>query len=51
MILCWTKECGSLSPLQLSCTVEMHAVFGLPVIAYNLIRLGNLLRPMAMEAA
>jgi len=29
----------------------VSAVFGLHVIAYNLIRLGNLLRPAAMEAA
>jgi hypothetical protein len=29
----------------------VSAVFGLHVIAYNLIRLGNLLRPAAMEVA
>jgi len=32
-------------------TEKVAAVFGLRVIAYNLIRLGNLLRPAAMEAA
>jgi hypothetical protein len=30
---------------------KVSAVFGLHVIAYNLIRLGNLPRPAAMEAA
>jgi hypothetical protein len=29
----------------------VSAVFGLHVIAYNLIRLGNLLRPAALAAA
>ena len=38
------------SQFKLRGTEKVSAVFGLHVIAYNLIRLGNLLRP-AMAAA
>jgi hypothetical protein len=46
----WIKQWGGLRQFKLRGTEKLSAVFGLHVIAYNLIRLGNLLRP-AMEAA
>jgi hypothetical protein len=46
----WIKQWGGLRQLKLHGTGKVSAVFGLHVIAYNLIRLGNLLRP-AMAAA
>ena len=47
----WIKQWGGLRQFKLRGTEKVAAVFGLHVIAYNLIRLGNLLRPAAMEAA
>ena len=44
------KQWGGLRQFKLRGTGKVRAVFGLHVIAYNLIRLGNLLRP-AMAAA
>jgi hypothetical protein len=44
------KQWGGLRQFKLRGTEKVSAVFGLHVIAYNLIRLGNLLRP-AMAAA
>jgi hypothetical protein len=41
---------GGLRQFKLRGQENDNAVFGLHVIAYNLIRLGNLLKP-AMEAA
>jgi hypothetical protein len=46
----WIKQWGGLRQFKLRGTGKVSAVFGLHVIAYNLIRLGNLLRP-AMAAA
>jgi hypothetical protein len=46
----WIKQWGGPQQFKLRGAVQVSAVFGLHVIAYNLIRLGNLLRP-AMEAA
>jgi transposase len=46
----WIKQWGGLRQFKLRGTDKVSAVFGLHVIAYNLIRLGNLLRP-AMAAA
>ncbi len=46
----WIKAFGGLRQFKLRATEKVAAVFGLHVIAYNLIRLGNLLQPM-MEAA
>ena len=46
----WIKQWGGLRQFKLRGTDKVRAVFGLHVIAYNLIRLGNLLRP-AMAAA
>jgi IS5 family transposase len=46
----WIKQWGGLRQFKLSGTEKVSAVFGLHVIAYNLIRLGNLLKP-AMAAA
>ena len=49
----WFSACGTLVGLRqfkLRGSEKVSAVFGLHVIAYNLIRLGNLLRP-AMAAA
>ena len=45
------KQWGCLRQFKLRGTEKVGAVFGMHVIAYNLIRLGNLLRPAAMEAA
>jgi hypothetical protein len=47
----WIKQWGGLRQFKLRGSEKVSAVFGLHVIAYNLIRLGNLLRPVAMEAA
>jgi hypothetical protein len=46
----WIKQWGGLRQLKLRGTDKVSAVFGLHVIAYNLIRLGNLLKP-AIAAA
>ena len=46
----WIKQWGGLRQFKLRGTEKVSAVFGLNVIAYNLIRLGNLLKP-AMAAA
>ena len=46
----WIKQWGGLRQFKLRGTDKVSAVFGLHVIAYNMIRLGNLLRP-AMAAA
>ena len=46
----WLKAFGGLRQFKLRGQENVSAVFGLHVIAYNLIRLGNLLQP-AMEAA
>jgi hypothetical protein len=46
----WIKQWGGLRQFKLGGTENVGAVLGLHVIAYNLIRLGNLLRP-ALEAA
>ncbi|MBD2549877.1 transposase, partial [Microcystis elabens FACHB-917] len=46
----WIKAFGGLRQFKLRGTEKVSAVFGLHVIAYNLIRLGNLLRP-TMAAA
>ena len=46
----WIKQWGGLRQFKLRCTEKVTAVFGLHVIAYNLIRLGNLLNP-AMAVA
>ena len=40
----WFKQWGGLRQYKLGGTEKVGAVFGLHVIAYNLIRLGNLLR-------
>ena len=46
----WIKQWGGLRQFKVRGTEKVSAVFGLHVIAYNLIRLGNLLNP-AMAAA
>jgi IS5 family transposase len=46
----WIKQWGGLRQFKVRGTEKVSAVFGLHVIAYNLIRLGNLLAP-AMAAA
>jgi len=46
----WIKQWGGLRQFKLSGNANVSAVFGLHVIAYKLIRLGNLLKP-AMAAA
>ena len=50
-VFAWIKQWGGLRQFKLRGTEKVAAVFGLHVIAYNLIRLGNLLRPAAGEAA
>ena len=46
----WIKAFGGLRQFKVRGQENVSAVFGLHVIAYNLIRLGNLLRPaMAAE--
>jgi hypothetical protein len=47
----WIKQWVGLRQFKLRGTVKVSALFGLHVIAYNLIRRGNLLRLAAMEAA
>ena len=46
----WINQWGWLRQFKLHGTEKVGAVFGLHVITYNLIRLGNLLKP-AMAAA
>jgi IS5 family transposase len=46
----WIKQWGGLRQFKLRGSDKVSAVFGLHMIAYNLIRLGNLLRP-AMASA
>jgi hypothetical protein len=41
----WIKQWGGLRQFKLRGTGKVSAVFGLHVISYNLIRLGNLLKP------
>ena len=41
----WIKQWGGLRQFKLRGTKKVSAVFGLHVIAYNLIRLSNLLKP------
>jgi hypothetical protein len=41
----WIKQWGGQRPFKLRGTKKVGAVFGLHVIAYNLVRLGNLLKP------
>ena len=45
----WIKQWGGLRQFKLLGTNKVSAVFGLHVIAYNLIRLGNLLRPAMVK--
>jgi hypothetical protein len=42
----WIKQWGGLRQFKLRGTGKVSAVFGLHVIAFNLIRLGNLLNPV-----
>jgi len=46
----WIKQWGGLRQFKVRGTEKVSAVFGLHVVAYNLIRLGNLLKP-AMAVA
>ena len=46
----WIKQWGGLRQFKLRGTGKVSAVFGLHVIAYNLIRLGNLLNPVMAAA-
>jgi transposase len=46
----WIKQFGGLRQFKLRGLTNVSAVFGLHVIAYNLIRLGNLLRPVEAVA-
>ena len=46
----WIKQWSGLRQFKLRGAVKVSAVFGLHVIAYNLIRLGNLLRPVEAVA-
>ena len=46
----WIKQWGGLRQFKVRGTEKVSAVFGLHVIAYNMIRLGNLLKP-AMAVA
>ncbi len=46
----WIKQWGGLRQFKLRGTDKVSAVFGLHVIAYNLIRLGNLLKPVMVAA-
>ena len=41
----WIKQWGGLRQFKVRGTEKVSAVFGLHVVAYNLIRLGNLLKP------
>ena len=47
----WIQQWGGLRQFKRRGTEKVAAVFGLRVVACNLIRLGNLLRPAAVEAA
>jgi hypothetical protein len=47
----WIKQWDSLRQFKLCGIGKVSALFGLHVIAYSLIRRGNLLRLAAMEAA
>ena len=49
-VFAWLKAFGGLRQFKLRGQDKVSAVFGLHVIAYNRIRLGNLLKPV-MEAA
>jgi IS5 family transposase len=46
----WIKQWGGLRQFKVRGTEKVSAVFGLHVIAYNLIRLGNLLKPQLAAA-
>ena len=46
----WIKQFGGLRQFKLRGQGNVSAVFGLHVIAYNLIRLSNLLRPLEAMA-
>jgi len=46
----WIKAFGGLRRFKLRGTENVSAVWGLHVIAYNLIRLGNLLKPATATA-
>jgi hypothetical protein len=46
----WIKAFGGLRQFKLRGTEKVGAVFGLHVIAYNLIRLGNILKPAMVVA-
>ena len=46
----WIKQWGGLRQFKLRGTEKVGAVFGLHVIAYNLIRVGNLLKPVMAAA-
>ena len=50
-VFAWIKKWGGLRQFKLRGTEKVAAVFGLHIIACNLIRLSNLLRPAAVEAA
>jgi hypothetical protein len=47
----WIKKWCGLCQFKLRGTEKVSAVFGLYVIAYYLIRLGNLLKPAMVEAS
>ena len=47
----WIKQWVGLRQFMLPRTEKVGVVFGLHLIAYILIRLGNLLHPAAVEAA
>jgi hypothetical protein len=49
-IFAWIKQFGGLRQFKLRGRDNVSAVFGLYVIAYNLTRLGNILKP-ALEVA
>ena len=46
----WIKQWGGLRQFKVRGTDKVGAVFDLHVIAYNLIRLGNLLKPGMVPA-
>ena len=46
----WIKAFGGLRQFKVRGAENVSAVFGLHVIAYNLIRLGNLLMPATAAA-
>ncbi len=46
----WIKQFGGLHQFKLRGRDNVSAVFGLHVIAYNLIRLGNILKPAMVVA-